>query len=55
MTLDGPHLRDAGDYGAGVVGALEEGVWGRNLAKVSPPLARRHQIPHPPPGYAPRT
>jgi hypothetical protein len=23
---------------------LEEGVWGRNLLKVSPPLARPHQI-----------
>jgi hypothetical protein len=34
---------------AGERGALEEGVWGRNLVKVSPPLARRHQIPHPPP------
>ena len=28
----------------GEASALEEGVWGRNLLKVSPPLARPHQI-----------
>ena len=27
---------------------LEEGVWGRNLVKVSPPLARPHQNPDTP-------
>jgi hypothetical protein len=31
-----------GGLGAGGI-ALEEGVWGRNLLKVSPQLARHHQ------------
>jgi hypothetical protein len=30
---------DAGDHGSGEVSALEEGVGGRNLLKVSPQLA----------------
>jgi len=38
---------------AGERGALEEGVRGRNLVKVSPPLARRHQILTRPPVRAP--
>ena len=29
---------------AGIMRALEEGTWGRNLGKVSPPLARPRQI-----------
>ena len=38
----------------GAVSALEEGVWGRNLLKVSPQLARPQiLIPSRPEGFAP--
>ena len=42
----GPHILIAAT-GGGKMSALEEGVWGRNLAKVSPPLARPQQIARP--------
>ena len=39
VLRDGARIPTPAD-GAGAASALEEGVWGRNLAKVSPQLAR---------------